>query len=106
MQRNSLYYEAHVTIDPVFGELLKSLELMCDNWKFRVAKLHMSKTGTDSIPHTKDSFCTGRSKSYDDLVTRTQELVLDLKTAGFNVRRYKIEDTIVDSNIEDKWQIL
>lgn len=101
MQRASLYYEAHITLDPVFGELLKTLELMCDNWKFRVAKLYMEKG-----PHIKDSFCTGRSKSYTDLITRTQELIIDLKAAGFKVRRYKIEDTLLDSNIKDNWNIL
>ena len=96
----ALYYESHVTIDPVFGQDLSNFVAICANYKFRVAKLLMEKG-----PNTKDAFCTSRSQSYTDIVTRTIELVQRLQREKFVVRRYKIEDTIVDSNIGDKYEL-
>ena len=97
---SNLYYESHVTIAPVVGEELQLFKSICGTLDFRVAKLLMEKTLTDI-----DSFCTSRSNIYTDIVERTIELVEVLMTAGFVVRRYKIEDTLVDSNIQDKFEL-
>lgn len=98
---SSLYYESHITIDPVFGEELQHFKEVCLGFNFRVAKLLMEKT-----PSTQDAFCTSRSQVYTDIVERTSGLVLALKQVGFKVRRYKIEDTLVDSKIDDKFELL
>lgn len=97
----SLYYESHITIDPVFGEELQNFKAVCLGFNFRVAKLLMEKT-----PSTKDAFCTGRSNNYTDIVERTVGLVQALRQVGFKVRRYKIEDTVIDSHIKDKYELL
>ncbi len=96
-----LYYESHITIAPVIGQELLDFKHICLGFNFRVAKLLMEKG-----PSRLDAFCTGRSNNYTDIVERTHGLVMCLNQAGFTVRRYKIEDTIVDSNIKDKFQCL
>lgn len=90
-------YEAHVTIEPVFGERFDHFEKCCTPYKFRPAELLLQKQ-RDQTPtrSNKDSFCTGHSKTYDDLFSRTQQLVEDLKEAGFEVWRYKIEGIVLD----------
>lgn len=98
---SNLYYESHITIDPVFGQDLENFKKLCNDYDFRVAKLLMEKT-----PSVKDSFCTSRSNLYTDIVSRTIDLVKDLQESGFKVRRYKIEDTLVDSKIKDKYELL
>jgi hypothetical protein len=55
---------------------------------------------------TYDTFMTGHSISFDDLRGRTMLLVSSLQNHGFNVRRYKIEDTLVDSRHDDEFNIL
>lgn len=92
-----LYFEAHVTTDPVFGADLERLKALAQAHRFRVAKLLMRKReGGLEEPHVDDSFCTARSTEWIDILNRTLLLVQDLGDAGFKVRRYKIEDTLLD----------
>jgi hypothetical protein len=90
-------FESHITIEPVFGERFDLFERCCVPYKFRPAELLLQKqreaTATRS---TKDSFCTGHSKTYVDLLDRTERLVADLKACGFEVWRYKIEGIVLD----------
>jgi hypothetical protein len=102
----NLYYEAHITIDPVFDIKLEQFKMLSKRYNFRVAKLLMEKGGEYNVPSTRDSFCTSRSTDFTKIVNDTICLVDALKIANFKVRRYKIEDTIVDSNIKDKYGLL
>lgn len=97
----NLYYESHITIDPVYEDGLAKFKKLAAKYNFRVAKLLMEKT-----PSTLDSFCTSRSKEYTQIVNDTICLVEALRGEGFHVRRYKIEDTLVDSKIEDRYKLL
>ena len=97
----NLYYESHITIDPVHEDELKTFKKLAAKYNFRVAKLLMEKT-----PSTIDAFCTSHSKDYTQIVNDTICLVEALLGEGFHVRRYKIEDTLVDSKIEDKYMLL
>lgn len=94
-----LYYECHITIEPVFGERLALFTDIAGLHDFRVAKLLMQKT---LDPSQKDSFCTGRSRDLVELTARMRGLISDLKRGRFQVWRYKIEDTIIDSKIDDE----
>lgn len=98
----SLYYESHITIEPVFGSKLETFKEIAFLHGFRVAKLLMDKGELS----TKDSFCTSRGDIYDELCVRTHDCVQELQEHGFVVFRYKIEDTLIDSRIFDKFQIL
>jgi len=90
-------YEAHVTIEPVFGERFDLFEQCATVYKFRPAELLLMKQRESTpIRSNKDSFCTGHSKTYIDLLERTESLVADLKSNGFDVWRYKIEGIVLD----------
>lgn len=101
------YYEAHVTIEPVFGEDLRIVASLTKNHKFKVADLLMQKRKEDTPDRSKfDTFATGHGKDYDDLKSRVIGLVEELKEYGYKVWRYKIEDTLLDSKFEDELEIL
>jgi len=103
----ALYYESHVTLDPVFGDRLDVLREACSAHGFRVAKLLMKKRGTDAgVPSDLDSFCTGTSRDLDGLRDTMQALILALKAGGFVVRRYKIETIVLDSRVDDELHLL
>ena len=89
------YYEAHVTIRPVKGELLGKFHAVCRNFRFHVATFTKDSAGPDSL------ICTGRSKSQDDLNERMLNVIHDLRDAGLTVTRYKLESTLLDSRIDD-----
>lgn len=87
-----LYFEAHITIDPVFDDKLIQFSEASAGSGFRVAKLLMQK----GEPSKLDSFCTGKGKDGEELLERTMTLVKRLSKSGFNVRRYKIEAVVLD----------
>lgn len=96
------YYEAHVTVEPVFEERLEQFKIICHDYKFRVANLLMQKRAHDTEERSKnDSFCTGRGISYTDTKKRMLALVDRLEKEGFKVWRYKIESTLLDSRYDD-----
>ena len=96
------YYEAHVTIEPAFGARLELFRALCQAQQFHVATLVMRKRKTAKPKSSdEDAFCTGRSISYSDIEVRMFKLVASLKENGFIVRRYKIENTVLDSRHDD-----
>jgi hypothetical protein len=101
------YYEAHVTIEPVFDGRLETAKLVAEGWKFKVADLLMKKREADTETRSsKDTFMTSHSKELEDITNRTIEVVRQLKLKGFKVWRYKIEDTVLDSRIQDELHLL
>lgn len=107
IKNGGLYYEAHVTVDPVFEDRLSRLKETCRTCGFRVADLIMRKgpNGPDEKAN-EDSFATARSDEWEDIRERTMTLVKFLKFNRFTVRRYKIELAIVDSKLHDQWTLL
>lgn len=103
-----MYYEAHVTIEPVLDEVGRNLvSFIALKYGFKLAELLMQKRSEDTPERSKyDTFVTGHGKSYNDIRDRLKNLVQELTYAGFEVWRYKIEDTIIDSRINDELDIL
>lgn len=100
------YYEAHVTIDPIPNQRsLNKVQAITERYNFRIASLLMVKGG-ERTPSTTDAFMTAHSKSLDDIKFKIMGLVTDLQRAGFVVRRYKIEDIVLDSRINDELSLL
>lgn len=102
-----LYYECHVTIEPVFDDRLELFKKVCATQNFRVADLLMQKRAEDTPERSaKDSFCTGHSQNLFEIQDRMVNLVEALQRWGFEVWRYKIEDCVIDSRKEDVLELL
>lgn len=92
-----LYYEAHVTVEPLDGDALDRFRATCAEYDFRVADLFMRSGKRSDV----DSFCTGRHVDYGVLALRMFDLVSSLKRAGVKVWRWKIESALLDSKRDD-----
>lgn len=93
-----LYFESHVTLDPIKDHEMDLFDQAAFRFGFRRAKLLMDK----GVPSQIDTFATSRDTNYQSIERRTIEVVHHLNFLGFKVRRYKIENTLIDSNAEDK----
>lgn len=92
-----IYFECHITIEPVEGERLTRFQEICSKYKFKVANLLMRKTLEKS---KLDSFCTGKDKNFTNMKFRMNNLLNELKNNNFNIYRYKIEAILLDSKIK------
>jgi hypothetical protein len=102
-----LYFESHVTIEPVFDSDLERVARLAEQHGFRVADLLMQKRKEDRPERSRnDTFCTGHGKELRDIEERTRRLIFDLQVFGYKVWRYKIEDTVLDSRHDDVWGVL
>lgn len=98
--KTDLYFECHITVEPVYGYELQDLKELCAPYKFHVADLLMRKRMEDTPERSQfDTFCTGRGVDFEDLLLRMDHLVIDLHEAGFEVWRYKIENTLLDERM-------
>lgn len=105
--KSNMYYESHVTIDPVPESRLEAAEALAGQFGFRLAKLLMQKRPEDTPERSMyDTFMTAQNTSYADIRRNTISLGLRLNAAGFKVRRYKIEDTLLDSRERDVFALL
>lgn len=92
-----LYFEAHITIEPVFDQDLEQVRVIAGRYEFRVADLLMKKRKQDTAERSQyDTFCTTRSKLFEDIERRTKGCQEALEQAGFKVWRVKIENTLFD----------
>ena len=99
--RPVLYYEAHVTVEPVFGERYTRFEEICKAYKFKAAILLLQKDrASTEIRSNKDSFATGHGRAYDELEARARELVYALRNNEFEVWRLKIEACVLDEKYD------
>lgn len=102
-----LYLEAHVTIEPVFDERRAEAAEIAKLYNFKLAHLLMKKEREATEERSdRDTFMTGHGKFESEIIERTQNLVKHLKQEGFKVWRYKVEDTILDSKLEDIYNLL
>lgn len=102
-----LYFECHITIEPVFDERLSEAKEVGIRSGFHIADLLMRKRAKDTEERSKnDTFMTARNVNYENLEARMMQCIRNLKAAGFKVWRYKIEDTLIDSKHEDELGLL
>lgn len=95
IEESQLYFECHVTLEPVVGDRLALLERLSHVRGFRVATFLMQKDES-----TPDAFTSSRSRNYTDILTRMMLLIHNCADVGLIVKRYKIENTILDSKFE------
>lgn len=107
MHTTELYFEAHITIEPVFGIYLTEIKEISSKFHFRVADLLMKKRPEDTETRSKhDTFMTTRHVDWGTIKTRTEKCVIALREKGFVVWRYKIENTLLDSKFKDELGLL
>lgn len=95
----ALYFESHVTLDPVLGDKRQVLEDLATTHQFRVAELLMRKgDGSAGEPYCEDSFVSGRSIDQEELAARMGAFAERAEQAGFIVRRAKLEAAMYDTN--------
>lgn len=103
----SLYYECHITIEPLFDEQLEQVKELVIPYKFKVAELLMKKRSEDTEERSQyDTFMTSHSQHYAELEERMIQLIFTLQGNGITVWRYKIEDVVLDSKINDMLGVL
>jgi DNA-directed RNA polymerase beta subunit len=94
MTNSKLYYEAHVTLEPVYEDSPKAavLRRIAVKFDFRVADLLMKKRSIDTPERSMfDSFLTTRHPDFDVVKARVFCAVTALKDEGFDVWRFKID---------------
>ena len=103
-----LYYESHITIEPVFDERREQAKVIAKKHGFTLADLLMQKSRVTTPERSdKDTFMTGIQKdSGDPLAANMLRLCVELKAAGFKVWRYKIEGILIDSRKNDEFGLL
>lgn len=100
------YFESHVTLEPLFGTNLEKAKEITETYGFHMADLVMKKSANETgTPNSEDSFCTGRSPIYKQLLDRTGLVCKKLTENGFKVYRYKIENTLLDTKVDNKCDI-
>ncbi len=101
------YFEAHVTVEPVFGERLEEMRAVGLHFEFRVASLIMRRTAEETGESSRDdTFASARGESLHDISDRTRGFCEALRYRGFRILRAKVEDTVWDTRIADPYGCL
>lgn len=96
--KSRLYYECHVTIEPPkTQQALNVLEDIAKATGWRVSTFTMLKPGAEP----PNAFISYRNQDYTKTKASVRGVINNLESAGFNVMRWKIEDTLFDSNKGD-----
>jgi hypothetical protein len=99
MTEARLYFEAHITVDRP--------ELKSDKWNifFLIGMREdwkCSKFDQDDVDGYHDKwFMSARDTDFEQLKTCMKDTIQKLTSHGFNVIRWKIEDTVLDSKYGD-----
>lgn len=102
-----LYFESHVTIEPIYDEKLEIASNIAKLHGFKIATLLMKKRAEDTETRSQyDTFMTAHSKSLSKMIIGITGLVEELQKQGFKVWRYKIEDIMMDSRTKDVLNLL
>lgn len=100
-------FECHITIEPVSEDRLPLIEGLAVSAQFKPAKLLMQNRSTGTLERSMyDTFLTGHAQDYEQLHDRMAYLCVLLKSRGFAVWRYKIEEIKLDSRNGDPLGLL
>lgn len=95
-QESRLYYEAHVTVPPLSAEQQAEVDQLCAAADWRRSTFELHKDGL--VPN---AFVSARDSSKLSIVRRVAEMCAALRAAGLPILRWKVEDTLLDSNRGD-----
>lgn len=93
--KSRLYYEAHVTIPPVPEERLPEVDELCSQlgWQRSTFVMHKNR-----VPN---AFVSARHADRDEMILMVHDMIRALTGLGYEILRWKIEDTLLDSNRGD-----
>jgi len=99
------YFEAHITVEPEIHTRTLQFRKICEfsGWHVSSFLMFNEKVANDKKPKM---FCSWRGTEYAVAVQAVIDMVGLLRNRNFNVLRYKIEDTLIDSKIEDHLKIV
>lgn len=91
---SKLYYEVHVTVNKMPKDTLLRL---CSINNYKASELKFDDV--DGLPGSW--ICTYRGKNQDKVMISMLDFIQMIISNGGSVVRYKIEDTILDSKLND-----
>lgn len=92
-----LYYEAHVTVPPLDNAQIEAIDAYCAQTNWRRSTFEMHKDGL--VPN---AFVSARHESRTAIIGMVGNMIQWLLAHGYTVLRWKIEDTLLDSNKGDR----
>lgn len=95
--RSRLYYEAHITVRPPINEKVDVLDRLCTVHKWRLSTFAMLKPD-GGYPNAFLSYRDARLVAIGNAVASMCDV---LALNQFEVLRWKVEDTLFDSNNGD-----
>lgn len=95
-QNSRLYYEAHVTVPPLSAEQQQAVDSLCASMDWRRSTFELHKEGM--VPN---AFVSARDASRTSIISRVAAMCAALRNMGLPLLRWKIEDTLLDSNRGD-----
>lgn len=100
MTTSRLYYEAHITVDSKDDSKWNQFVGLLPK-KFRC-----SKFDEDMVDHYNGKwFTSARNTRLEDIKADIKKAIAVLKSNDYNVIRWKIEDTILDSKFDKEEQL-
>jgi hypothetical protein len=99
------YYEAHISLEDNNLVYPKRLKETLERIDFQITDIvTMPVDGLEQEEF--DYIITSRGTNLKEFTQKVLDAVITLQKEGYNVLRYKIESTIIDSKYEDKFNLL
>lgn len=98
-------YEAHINLGQMEKELEDKLQKVLENINFKTTDIvALPYEGLEQEEFYK--IITTKDSNLRAITSRVENSVSLLQYLGYNVQRYKIESTIIDSKYEDKLDLI
>lgn len=85
-------YECHITIDPIHEDEEALVSAVISPHGFKLAELFKRNNEKSTL----DSFMSAKGESFHEIYRRMHTVLWLLKHQGYVVRRYKIEEILLD----------
>lgn len=72
----------------------------------RACRFKLSDMDGHEHGEKRETILTTHDRHYVDAQDRTRHMCLLLKTSGFELIRYKIEHVLIDSRVNDTWELI
>lgn len=94
-----LYYEAHITVPPLTEKDSEGLDKLCKGSIWHRSTFELHKNG--EVPN---GFVSARAATRTEILDAMAAMLATLQQAGFEILRFKVEDTLLDSKRGDTLQ--